>query len=125
MIVAGFGFRQGASSGDILAALDAALAAHGRREVAALATSQDKAAEPGLLAAGRALGRPVTALPQEKLLAVAHQTLTRSDRSMEATGLPSLSEAAALAAAGEAARLLGPRVVVGAATCALAEGGAA
>ena len=36
------------------------------------------------------------------------------------TGVPSVSEAAALAAAGPGARLLGPRVAVGPATCALA-----
>ncbi len=124
MIVAGFGFRQGVSSGDILAALDAALTLHGRPAVSALATSQDKAAEPGMVEAGRTLRQPVTALTQDKLLAVADRTLTHSPRSFQATGLPSLSEAAALAAAGDSARLLGPRVAVGTATCALAEGGA-
>jgi cobalt-precorrin 5A hydrolase len=39
-------------------------------------------------------------------------------------GVPTVAEAAALAAAGPAARLLGPRLVVGAATCALAASGA-
>jgi len=37
------------------------------------------------------------------------------------TGVPSLAEAAALAAAGPTARLIAPRVAVGPATCALAE----
>jgi cobalt-precorrin 5A hydrolase len=36
------------------------------------------------------------------------------------TGVPSVSEAAALAAAGPDARLIAPRVAVGPATCALA-----
>jgi cobalt-precorrin 5A hydrolase len=41
------------------------------------------------------------------------------------TGVPSLAEAAALAAGGPTARLLGARVAVGPATCALAESGEA
>jgi cobalt-precorrin 5A hydrolase len=54
------------------------------------------------------------------------QTLTHSQLSQALAGVPSVSEAAALAAAGEGARLLGPRIVVGPATCALAiSGGAA
>jgi cobalt-precorrin 5A hydrolase len=40
-------------------------------------------------------------------------------------GVPSVAEAAALAAAGTTARLLLPRIAVGAATCALATKGAA
>jgi cobalt-precorrin 5A hydrolase len=38
-------------------------------------------------------------------------------------GVPSVSEAAALAAAGPGARLIAPRVAVGPATCALAATG--
>lgn len=123
VIVAGFGFKQGAGSGDLLAALDAALAQSGRARpaVSTLATSEAKAGEPGIIEAGSVLSLPVTALTQDRLLAVADRMLTRSARSLEATGLPSLSEAAALAAAGDAAQLLGPRVAFGAATCALAE----
>ncbi len=48
--------------------------------------------------------------------------LTRSAASLAATGTGSASEAAALAAAGPGARLLGPRLVLGPVTCALAEG---
>ncbi|NGO50535.1 cobalamin biosynthesis protein [Mesorhizobium camelthorni] len=50
-------------------------------------------------------------------------TLTHSARSQAVAGSPSVSEAAALAAAGEGARLLGPRIVVGQVTCALATSG--
>ena len=49
---------------------------------------------------------------------------TRSERVLALTGVPSVAEAAALAAAGPAARLIGPRLVVGDATCALAAIGA-
>jgi len=38
-------------------------------------------------------------------------------------GVPSVSETAALAAAGEGVRLLGPRIVVGPVTCAIAISG--
>jgi cobalt-precorrin 5A hydrolase len=50
-------------------------------------------------------------------------TLTHSARSQVIAGTPSVSEAAALAAAGEGSRLLGPRIVVGPVTCALATSG--
>ena len=48
---------------------------------------------------------------------------TRSERVLAVTGVPSLAEAAALAAAGPDARLLVRRVAVGPATCALAISG--
>ena len=44
---------------------------------------------------------------------------------MALTGVPSVAEAAALAAGGAAARLVAPRIVVGPATCALADTGGA
>jgi cobalt-precorrin 5A hydrolase len=50
-------------------------------------------------------------------------TLTHSARSLALAGTPSVSETAALAAAGKGARLLGSRIVVGPVTCALATSG--
>jgi cobalamin biosynthesis protein CbiG len=47
--------------------------------------------------------------------------LTRSALSLSLAGAPSVSESAALAAAGPGARLLGPRIATGRVTCALAE----
>jgi cobalt-precorrin 5A hydrolase len=44
-------------------------------------------------------------------------------RSLEVAGVASVSEAAALATAGEGARLAGPRIAVGPVTCAIAFGG--
>ncbi len=123
VIVAGFGFRRGASGAEIVAALDAALArcARTRQAVAALATSLEKSIETGMAEAGQELGLDVLAVDAGKLKAVVARTLTRSERSLAATGLPSVSEAAALAAAGDGARLLGARLAVGSVTCALAE----
>lgn len=124
MMVAGLGCRRGAAQEDVLAALAAALAAAGRERaaLAALATSVAKAGEAGLREAAATLGLELRALPEAALHAAATHCLTRSARALDATGLPSLAEAAALAGAGEGARLLGPRVAAGrVATCALAE----
>ncbi len=116
MIVAGFGFR----SETTLAALQDALArAGGPKGVTHLATLAAKA--PGLAPLGQVLGLPVIALPPEALHG--QPTLTRSDRVAALHGTGSVAEAAALAAAGPGARLLGPRATSndGTATAALAE----
>ncbi len=124
MMVAGLGCRRGAPAEDVLAAITYALSVAGREAtgLARLATSAAKAGEPGLRHAAAVLGLELLSLPEAALHAAAPHCLTRSARALEATGLPSLAEAAALAGAGEGARLLGPRVAAGrAATCALAE----
>jgi cobalt-precorrin 5A hydrolase len=54
------------------------------------------------------------------LEAASPRTETRSERVLALTGVASVAEAAALAAAGPAARLISPRLVIGSATCALA-----
>jgi cobalt-precorrin 5A hydrolase len=119
MIVAGFGFRSGAT----LAALEDALAkAGGRDGVTHLATLDAKAS--ALEPLSQSLGLPVIGLSPEVLK---HQpTLTRSGRVQALHGTGSVAEAAALAAAGPGARLHGPRVTSsdGTATAAIAKGGA-
>ncbi|MBS3981350.1 MAG: cobalamin biosynthesis protein [Rhodobacteraceae bacterium] len=117
MIVAGFGFRSGVT----LAALQDALArAGGSGEVTHLATLAAKA--KGLAPLAEVLGLPVVALSDAALTGQA--TLTRSDRVQAMFGTGSVAEAAALAAAGQGARLRGPRAVSadGTATAAIAEG---
>ena len=109
MIVAGFGFRSGAT----LAALQDALArAGGPDEVTHLATVAGKAGGLALLA--KVLGLPVLQ---------AQPVLTHSERVDALFGTGSVAEAAALSAAGPGARLWGPRVVSanGQATAAIAE----
>ena len=119
MIVAGFGFRSGATLAALRDALERAGGPEGVTHLATLA-AKARALEP----LARVLGLPVVAVDAEALRGVA--TLTRSDRveAMFATG--SVAEAAALAAAGPGARLRGPRAVAadGTATAALAEGAA-
>jgi cobalt-precorrin 5A hydrolase len=130
MIVAGIGSRKGVSVAEVIAAVEAALEAHGLAvsALSALATTAFKREEEAIFAAGRELGLPVVVVEveafshdDEALRAVS--TLTHSELSLALVGVPSVSEAAALAAAGHGARLLGPRIVVGPVTCALATSG--
>ena len=119
--VAGIGCRRGATAEEVLAAVAAARAAHGRARLDALATLGAKRGEAGIAEAAARLGLPLLIAEPGGTV----EGLTRSAASLAATGTPSASEAAALTAAGPGARLLGPRLVLGPVTCAIAEGGAA
>jgi cobalamin biosynthesis protein CbiG len=123
-LVAGIGCRRDAPAEQVEAAVAAALREAGReaRDLSVIATLDSKAAEPGIVAAARRLGLRVATVAQQD--AAAQAVPTDSTASREATGLGSVAEAAALAAAGPGARLLGRRQASGAATCALAEGAA-
>ena len=125
MIVAGVGCKAGASAREIDAAIGAALSQAGvaSASLGLIATSAAKVTEAGLAAAAKDRGLKVVFVPQTDLEAASPRTLSHSERVFAATGVPSLSEAAALAAAGPGARLLAPRVAVGPATCALAVSG--
>ena len=127
MIVAGIGARKNVTADEVLAVLDAALATHDlpRTAISALASSNAKSAEPGIAEAATQLGIACQGLSDELLRGADCDTATRSDASIAATGLASLSEAAALAAAGPDGSLLGPRVALGPVTCALARTGGA
>ena len=122
MIVAGVGCRRGAPAPDIEAAVRAALAGAGVDTDAldAIATITAKGAEAGIRATAAKLGIAVVLVADSDLLAAGYRTETRSERVQALTGVPSVAEAAALAAAGPSARLIARRLVVGAATCALA-----
>jgi cobalt-precorrin 5A hydrolase len=126
MIIAGVGCRRGASAAEIEAAVSAALARAGfaAGALAAIATAAEKRDEEGIKAAAARLGVSFVLVPQEELEAAGPRTTTHSERVLALTGVPSLAEAAALAAGGPAACLLGPRLVVGVVTCALATTGA-
>jgi len=126
MIVAGVGCRKGTQAGDIAAAIAAALAGAGlaREALALIATSARKGEEPGIAAAASAIGVPLVVVPQRDLEAAGARTATKSARVIALAGVPSVAEAAALAAGGPGARLIAPRVAVGPATCALANTGA-
>ena len=127
MIVAGIGCKRGAAAADIEAAIRAALDRAGisAAELKAIATSTAKEAETGIATAASTFGVGVTPIAEAALKAAGARVTTRSDRVLALTGVPSLAEAAALAAAGPSSRLIASRLVVGAATCALASSEAA
>lgn len=116
MRVAGFGFRAEASEASLHDAYARAGGGAG-----ALATVAEKALAPAFAGFAKATGLGVLVVSAEDIAGT--QTLTRSGRVAERFGAGSLAEAAALAAAGPGARLLGPRAVSGdgMATAAIAE----
>jgi cobalt-precorrin 5A hydrolase len=122
MIVAGIGCRRGAAAPDVEAAIRAALARAGvaAEDLDAIATIAAKQDEAGIEAAAAKLGVAVVLVSEADLEAATPRTETRSERVLALMGTPSVAEAAALAAAGPSARLIGPRLVIGSATCALA-----
>lgn len=119
VIVAGFGFRAAATPESLA---DAFARAGGEPRAAVLATAADKAEGATFRAFAEGRGLPIRGIDSTSL--AAQKTRTHSEASRAARGTGSLAEAAALAAAGAGARLLGPRVISGdgRATCALAEG---
>jgi cobalt-precorrin 5A hydrolase len=122
MIVAGVGCRKGASAREVCAAIAAALGRAGLADDAidVVATAAAKGGEPGISAAAQSLGVPLVLVPQRDLEAQAPRTATRSERVVALMGVPSVAEAAAMAAGGPAARLVAPKTSIGPATCALA-----
>ncbi len=125
MIAAGIGCKKGASGIEVSAAVETALEKHGLEMTAlsALATARMKQDEVGIIMAGGMLNLPLILIDKKVLGDMSGRVLSHSEKSMAVAGTPSVSEAAALAAAGEGSRLLGPRVAVGPVTCALAIGG--
>jgi cobalt-precorrin 5A hydrolase len=123
MIIAGVGCRRGATASEIETAIAAALAARAIEpgKLGLIATAQAKANEAGIADAATTLGVRLALVAQDDLAAAGARTATKSARVQELTGVPSVAEAAALAAGGPNARLLAPRIVVGPVTCALGE----
>lgn len=121
MIVAGIGCKSGVEAEAVVEAIDAALAAFSlqRADLGLLATGDIKRDEPGLASAAGLLNLPLLVLDQARLNTAAPKCLTSSQASLDAAGLPSLSEAAAIVAAGPDGRLLGPRIALDGVTCAL------
>ena len=107
MIIAGFGFRQSAQIGSLRAALQAALVAAGHPQLDGFATVDRKARAPALLALAAEYRLAVQGVAQTELAST--KTLSNSARVVAEFGTGSLSEAAALLAAGPAAQLFGIR----------------
>ncbi len=122
MIAAGIGCKRGAPASDIEAAIRAALvrANIGADALDVIATIEAKSGEVGIRTAAERLGLSLIIVPELELAAAGDRIQTRSERVMAVAGVGSVAEAAALAAAGPAGRLIVPRLVLGVATCALA-----
>jgi cobalt-precorrin 5A hydrolase len=122
MIAAGIGCKRGAPASDIEAAIRAALARAriGADALDIIATIEAKRAEAGIRAAAETLRVSLIIVPELELAAAGDRIETHSERVAAFAGVGSVAEAAALAAAGPAGKLIVPRVIVGAATCALA-----
>jgi cobalt-precorrin 5A hydrolase len=127
VIVAGIGCRKGASAAEIEKAINAALERAGRplAKLDLIATASIKRDEAGLAEAAKARGVQVTFVDQSDLELAGARGATWSERVLALAGVPSVAEAAALAAAGPKSRLIVQRVVEGPVTCALASDEAA
>jgi cobalt-precorrin 5A hydrolase len=136
VIVAGIGCRKGVPATEIEAAIDAALERAGRSSaridaaleragrssarIDAVATSMSKREEKGIAQAASARGVRLVFVAPADLEVAGARCATWSARVLALAGVPSVAEAAALAACGPKAKLILPRIVVGAVTCALA-----
>nr|WP_315463988.1 cobalamin biosynthesis protein [uncultured Rhodoferax sp.] len=115
-LVVGLGFRDGSEVESLRSALQAALdvasTAHSHfitiAHLTALATGADKANHPALLQLAAELKLPIHPIP---LPALADQPAAPSAHVPERYGAHSVAEAAALAAAGHGATLLGRRSI--------------
>ncbi len=123
----GLGFRKAATA-DTLAALVrdalARLPVDLDRPPVTLATIAEKD-RPALREAAALLGLPVLILPKAALAGTEDRITVASEAARACLGLPSVAEAAALAAAGPGARLVVARIATADATCAVAISGAA
>ena len=122
-LIAGIGCRRGATSHDIITLVRRALAAApvDGAVLGALATPRFKGDEIGLNDAATMLGVPLTLVDEATLIAVQPRCATRSVHAEATTGVASVAEGAALAAAGDGAVLLLPRITGSGVTCALAQ----
>jgi cobalt-precorrin 5A hydrolase len=122
MIALGIGCRRNAPVEDIEAVIAVALdaASLSAAAIGVVATADDKVVEPGLVEAARRIGRPLLGILASELAEMSDRVSTRSERVQRLKGVPSVAETAALAAIGQGARLIVPRIANATATCALA-----
>jgi len=122
MIVAGVGCRRGTTADEINAAIDTALAQAGYMpdQLKVIATSDGKGSEQGIIEAAAGRGVRLVLVRPADLEATGPRTLSSSPRVKALIGVPSVAEAAALAACGGDSRLIVPRIDLGSATCAIA-----
>lgn len=118
-VAIGVGCRQGASAEAITRLVGVATA--GLAPAIGLFTIEDKRGEAGLSEAAERLALPLVFLPRDALSAVADRVATPSPAALARFGVPSVAEAAALAAFAGRARLVVPRRAEEGVTIAVAE----
>ena len=123
LIVAGIGCRRGATEKEVEAAIQAALTEVGQAQgtIGLIATSDGKGGEAGIVAAAAARRLRLVLVGPAELEAAGSRTQSSSPLVKALAGVPSVAEAAALAAGGPSAKLILPRISIGPVTCALAE----
>jgi cobalt-precorrin 5A hydrolase len=119
-IIAGMGCRRDCPAEAIISLLRRACGEAGRTATA-LAVPAFKEDEVGLREAARQLGLTLILVEPALLAAAQQRCITRSVHAARTTGIASVAEGSALAAAGAGGRLILPRIAGGGATCALAE----
>jgi cobalt-precorrin 5A hydrolase len=121
VVVAGVGCRRDCASEDIVAIVERAEHEAGRRATLLAAPSR-KSEESGLHDAAARLGRPLRFVDDAAMAAAQRDCVTFSETVRRHAGVASVAEAAALAAAGEGAVLVLPRITTASVTCAMASG---
>ncbi len=117
-MIVGLGCRADVSADAVLALIARALDG---RTATALATIATKISEPGLIEAAAMLRLPLLAVDFPAIEAAQARCVTRSAVALAQTGVASVAEGAALAAAGPEAELVLARITDGQVTVALAE----
>ncbi|MBS1180603.1 MAG: cobalamin biosynthesis protein CobE [Proteobacteria bacterium] len=115
----GVGCRKGTSAESIVRQVEAATV--GLAPAVGLFTIEDKRGEAGLCKAAESLALPLVFLSRDALSAMADRIATPSSAAFARFGIPSVAEAAALAAFAGRARLIVPRRAEGGVTVAVAE----
>jgi cobalt-precorrin 5A hydrolase len=112
VIVVGMGVAGRCRAEEAISLFEQACATHGvsPQEATMIATIADRVRHPAIVEAANRLGLGVVVPPLDRLREAAGRCLTHSERVENRFGLPSVAEAAALAAGGPEARLIGPRL---------------
>ena len=126
MMAVGIGAKSTVTPEDVVSAVRECCARYGidAQELGGLASLDRAATRVAILAAANELGVRVMFYDKSDLQAQASRCVTHSERSFIATGVPSVAEAAALAAAGLNSALIVPRIAFATVTAALALGAA-
>lgn len=121
MIAIGIGATSSAAVEDVLLAV-ASTGSLASEHALVFATFDGAACVSVIQRAAEQAGARFQTISRADLAARAHECLSTSRRALDHVGVPCVAEAAALAAAGPASRLIAPRQIAGPVTVAVASG---